>query len=390
MRTAILGLAAAGLIAAPASAAEYTVTELKPLAGYVRSVLGDSHGINASGHSVGRSVGGPSGDRAVVWNRHGTPTELATPAGTWKSQATGINGAGVAAGNLAIGAAGDIDTFRAVRWTSPGAYDHFLPDNGFASFAHAISDDGWIGGIRFTQAWDDKTYETYAWSPDGTTHWVTPTVAGARVEFYAANASNVFSGFQFNPDDGEHATAVLWSASSGLVELAGAGGPYTAAQGINDAGIVVGSEWDGDATDTPLWWDAAHDVHLLPNLAGYASGITTEVNNAGQIVGYSSHAGCDFVAVLACRRATLWNVDGTVTDLNDLIDPALGVTLLFASAINERGEIQGQAFNADRRLVAFTLRPAGIPEPSTWTMLIAGFGAMGAMLRRRRTAVRFA
>ena len=29
---------------------------------------------------------------------------------------------------------------------------------------------------------------------------------------------------------------------------------------------------------------------------------------------------------------------------------------------------------------------AGIPEPATWAMLLAGFGALGAILRRRRTA----
>ena len=30
--------------------------------------------------------------------------------------------------------------------------------------------------------------------------------------------------------------------------------------------------------------------------------------------------------------------------------------------------------------------PAGIPEPATWAMMLAGFGLLGAILRRRRTA----
>ncbi|MBL8554343.1 MAG: PEP-CTERM sorting domain-containing protein [Phenylobacterium sp.] len=30
---------------------------------------------------------------------------------------------------------------------------------------------------------------------------------------------------------------------------------------------------------------------------------------------------------------------------------------------------------------------AGVPEPSTWALMIAGFGAAGAMLRRRRSAL---
>lgn len=32
--------------------------------------------------------------------------------------------------------------------------------------------------------------------------------------------------------------------------------------------------------------------------------------------------------------------------------------------------------------------PAGVPEPSTWAMMILGFGAVGLSMRRRRTATR--
>jgi hypothetical protein len=32
--------------------------------------------------------------------------------------------------------------------------------------------------------------------------------------------------------------------------------------------------------------------------------------------------------------------------------------------------------------------PAGVPEPSTWALMIAGFGGAGAMLRRRSAAAR--
>lgn len=34
--------------------------------------------------------------------------------------------------------------------------------------------------------------------------------------------------------------------------------------------------------------------------------------------------------------------------------------------------------------------PGGVPEPATWAMLILGFGAVGATMRRRRQVVRFA
>lgn len=40
--------------------------------------------------------------------------------------------------------------------------------------------------------------------------------------------------------------------------------------------------------------------------------------------------------------------------------------------------------------VATAAATPGVPEPATWTLMIAGFGAVGAALRRRRASVRFA
>jgi hypothetical protein len=37
--------------------------------------------------------------------------------------------------------------------------------------------------------------------------------------------------------------------------------------------------------------------------------------------------------------------------------------------------------------IRFAALPAAVPEPANWTMLIAGFGMVGATLRRRRTVV---
>jgi hypothetical protein len=46
-----------------------------------------------------------------------------------------------------------------------------------------------------------------------------------------------------------------------------------------------------------------------------------------------------------------------------------------------------QAFGFDN--IVLTARPAvaAVPEPSTWAMMIGGFGAVGGEMRRRRKAV---
>ena len=66
---------------------------------------------------------------------------------------------------------------------------------------------------------------------------------------------------------------------------------------------------------------------------------------------------------------------------NSQVDTTLNAN--FVAAINAR---QGDTF-----AIGGTLRPGdvipgnnGVPEPSTWAMLILGFGGVGAVLRRRR------
>jgi hypothetical protein len=50
----------------------------------------------------------------------------------------------------------------------------------------------------------------------------------------------------------------------------------------------------------------------------------------------------------------------------------------------QNGEM-GNVNNGTQDLLVFTMEP--IPEPQTWAMLIAGFGLVGAAMRRRRLAV---
>ena len=66
------------------------------------------------------------------------------------------------------------------------------------------------------------------------------------------------------------------------------------------------------------------------------------------------------------------------------VAPTAGVLDLFywdSNSLNNSGSI---AFDISTGL------GAGVPEPATWGMLILGFGAIGAGLRRRTTKVRYA
>ena len=64
--------------------------------------------------------------------------------------------------------------------------------------------------------------------------------------------------------------------------------------------------------------------------------------------------------------------------------PANGaqITGLYVSTAPQNGTVTGA--------ITFVDAAGAVPEPATWAMMIGGFGAIGASMRRRKVAVRFA
>ena len=378
------------LLASPAQAAiKYSVTELKPLPGFARGMAVDqSYGLNNAGQAVGRlRLTGSIGDRAAVWDRQGHATQLATPDGTWFSKADGINDAGVISGDIGVGAPGDQDTRRGVRWATPNSYQFIVPDNGHFSTGDVINDNGWIGGIRFNTPVTDpvENFTAYVWSPDGTIRWIDPALANGQIEWVGINSSNIFTGVQFQRGDesGESFSAVTWTEAGGVAALSTRpGNLFTSPGGINDAGIVIGDDFDGEL-DTGLWWDPSGNVHTFAFLPNTTSSVVVAINNKNVVTGWSTDfsSGCDAFTDFTCRRAALWDLNGHVADLNDLIDSSLGYTLLAANDINDLGEIYGEAIDQAGRRFLFLARP--VPEPATWAMMVLGFALSGTAMRRR-------
>jgi probable HAF family extracellular repeat protein len=114
-------------------------------------------------------------------------------------------------------------------------------------------------------------------------------------------------------------------------------------------------------------------MHDLGTLGGDKC-LARDINNQGQIVGYS-----EVVAGDSTQHAFVYS-GGTMVDLNDLIDPASGWVLSSASAINESGWIAGTGcINGETH--AFLLTP--IPEPSVLPLSALGALALAWAARRR-------
>jgi probable HAF family extracellular repeat protein len=139
------------------------------------------------------------------------------------------------------------------------------------------------------------------------------------------------------PAYGSH--AVLWEADGTPVDLGNLGSAtLNAGIGINNLGEVVGaSSLRDDATlsngNFGFLWTRQHGMKNLGTLSGDTASAALAINDSGEIVGVSTDPAGN-------NRAAYWH-NGRPVDLNTQVAAGSNLYLLFAAAINNRGEITG-------------------------------------------------
>jgi probable HAF family extracellular repeat protein len=159
----------------------------------------------------------------------------------------------------------------------------------------------------------------------------------------------------------------------------------TLANGINDAGQVVGSSnTANDDSHAFLYSDG--QMTDLGTLGGRTSR-ASDINNAGQIVGSADVI--NPVPLYFSSDAFIYT-NGQMRDLNDLVDPTLQIRLYRAIRINDIGQILAEGARSSEPCCGvprpYLLTP--VPEPST-LVLFGIAAAIGLCLcsRRRSTVV---
>lgn len=150
--------------------------------------------------------------------------------------------------------------------------------------------------------------------------------------------------------------AVVWTVTVGtapdaptsearLLALPALHGPYGAANGINDSGVIVGDvEVTANGLIVPAYWPGqealAADVVLLSLGATATQGAAYGINSAGRIAGEVTDAGV--------AQAVTWDTaTATAPTLLPTTTPAPPTTASAAYFVNDNDEIVGELTDAD-------------------------------------------
>ena len=238
------------------------------------------------------------------------------------SEAAGINTAGTITGSSAFTTANP-SLFRAVVADTQGMTALPLPLAGGLSRGVAINDSGQVAGWDRAVGTADRRLPV-VWTA-GSATLLSPLAQHTNARALGINGSGVAVG-QSSPGatGGDGARAVVWNGTT-ATNLGTLGGLQSLAQGINDAGQIVGWSFLSDGSLRATLWQNGTIVNLG---SGANFSYATAINNKGQVVGASTGP--------VNPRAYLWD-QGTMTNLG-----AIGGGDSVAFGINDQGIVVGQ------------------------------------------------
>ena len=341
----LLGVVCASIlisITTNVDAVAFTLTDLGSLGG-----SSYAYGINNIGQVVGTSpILGH--DHAFLWTAGTGINDL----GLDSSTAYAINDSGTIVGS----------TGAQAFYGSDGSYSITNPMSELSQTAYDINNQGTalVSGAFGLQK------QSFLWN--GTDSFTAITATAHGINNNNAAVGQVSSSPTFPTNN----SAFVYDEGITNIII-----PNGRAFDISDTGYVVGLYWPSNvgATSTPFIWKDGVGFTAIDNLFGIGSRAYA-VNNDGTVVGSAN-------LPTGGSHAFLYQ-DGSLNDLNSMIDPSSGWILADARDINELGQIVGWGtINGDTR--AYLLTPTAIPIPAAAWLFGSGLlGLVGAARKKKR------
>jgi probable HAF family extracellular repeat protein len=364
---ALLALAAAPLAAQAAPV--YTVAPV----GNFGNLTSQPNGLNNAG-AVAGYVYTPGNHINAYVSNNGAATSLHQgDPNTGNSKAWGINESGAVVGEASVGNATQAAVF------SNGSVHTLGTLGGTNSYGYGINASGQVVGVSDTSGGGQHGFVTGA---NNTLVDIGPVNGGSYSAANAINDLGQVTGYAETNANGDYAAYIYQNGVMSF--LSTLGGSYAQGYAINNAGMVAGYSGliDGESHAFLYGSGVLLDLGDLGGNDSYATGI----NESGSVVGASN------ITNGGSYHAFLYS-GGKLQDLNDLIDPALGYTLSYASDINDKGQITAIGCKAGNQCASLLLtladtgnpdpNPNPVPEPEAISAGVAGL-LLARLLRRRR------
>jgi probable HAF family extracellular repeat protein len=260
----------------------WTITDLGPV---LSSGSSSALAVNANGDIVGTRQAGTGEGRAYVLTADGTVTDLGVPNALYYSDAYDINANGEVVGTTGL----RNSSSQPFYWSAatglvllPGLPGATVPEGGAAS----INDNGVVAG--FTT--DGATGFAVRWERVAGVWTATKLPSGEGIGPTAISNNGNIVGTGCAPNVSPCVNrAYFWPAGGGRIDLGTLGGNRSEANGVNDAGHVVGLSITKTGVTRGFSWTASGGMKELAALgSGKSVAWAQAISNAGMIVGASS------------------------------------------------------------------------------------------------------
>lgn len=339
---------------------QYKLTVLAPLPGYENSIATD---ITNAGLAVGGSSYHPQ-SQSNYW--------LSASAVALPTDLSGVNSANELGQMAGVAVTGSGTQVHAAYYDGSVVHDIHtaaLSSIGNFSVALSINNSDQIAGWAAAGGASDRS--AVLWNAG--VPMLLGTLGGNESAAFALNNAGQVTGFSETPNQNNR--AFRWtdlnnnnaSDPGEMVQLPDLG-LSSAGNAINDLGQVAGWVLNDSFQRQPVVWNTPSAFSLLPLLAGYTGGEPFSINSSGVVVGKTGGV------------ATLWH-GGQAYNLNDLIEPGSGITLIGANSINDQGWIVGECIIPGVSSFGFRLVP--VPEPTSAVIAVSCLLGITVLSRRR-------